>query len=302
MSFQLENRGDLRKQVRKAAARQLDKVLKALRPRSDSARSKDAPVHTARKRLKEVRALLRLVRDGLGKRKFKRENKALRDSARPLSEVRDASALLEALQSLQDIYSGTVNENTFKAARKALRRRRIIIRQRVLIQGKALARSAAVVKKVRARADRWELRRGAWDVLHAGLHRTYKLGHRSMIAACYDASDENLHQWRKRAKDLRYQLEVLEPLSPEVMKAAAAQAKALTDLLGDDHDLAVLRHLLDNELKGSVKDEAAEILKGLIDARRADLQHSAATLSEKVFAESPHQFVHRLKTYWKAAA
>jgi CHAD domain-containing protein len=302
MSFEIDSRGDLRKQVRKAAAGQLDKALKALRPRSSSASSRDASVHNSRKRLKETRALLRLVRKGLGEKKFIRENTTLRDAARPLSEVRDATALLEALQSLQERYAGTVNKNTFKSARKALRRRRLSIRERILVKDKALTRSATVVKKVRNRAGEWDLQHGSWQVLQSGLHRAYKQGHRAMIDASKDSTDENLHEWRKRAKDLRYQLELLEPLWPEVMEATAEQAETLTDLLGDDHDLAVLRGLLDNELKETVTNEANETLKGLIDSRRADLQHSAMSLSEKLFAESPGQFVERIRTYWKSAA
>jgi len=301
MSFAIDNRGDLRKQVRKAAARQLEKAVQALRPRSNSARSKDTSIHSARKRLKEVRALLRLVRDGLGEKQFERENKTLRDAARPLSEIRDATALIEALQSLQKRYSGTVNQNTFKSARNALRSWRSTIRQRILLEGKAIARANAVVKKARRRAEHWDLKGGSWPVLRSGLRRAYKQGHRAMADAFKDAVDENLHEWRKRSKDLRYQLELLHPVWPEVMKATAAQAETLTDLLGDDHDLAVLRGLVDSELRETLKDEAAETLKGIIDARRADLQHSAASLSEKLFAESPEQFVERLKTYWKTA-
>lgn len=302
MSFELDNRSNLRKQVRKAACRQLGKAVKALRPRSAPARSGDAAAHTARKRLKEVRALLRLVREGLGEKKFNRENETLRDSARPLSEVRDATALLEALQSLQERYSGTVNKTVFKPVRKALRGRRTEIRRRLLIKGRALGKAAAVLKDAAARAGQWHLHGGSWRVLQAGLRRTYKRSHRAMIDTSREATDENLHEWRKRAKDLRYQLELLEPLSPEVMRPTATQAETLTDLLGDDHDLAVLRSLLDTELKGTVSGEVAETLKGLIDSRRADLQYSAMSLSEKLFAESPRHFVERIKTYWKAAA
>jgi CHAD domain-containing protein len=301
MSFAIDNRGDLGKQVRKAAARQLEKAVQALRPRSNSARSKDTSIHSTRKRLKEVRALLRLVREALGEKQFKRESKTLRDAARPLSEVRDATALIEALQSLQKRYAETANQNTFKSARKALRRRRTTIRQRILLKSKALEKAAAIVKKAHERAEHWNLKGGAWPVLQAGLRRAYKQGHRAMADAGKDAVDENLHEWRKRTKDLRYQLELLQPVWPEVMKATAAQAETLTDLLGDDHDLAVLRGLVDGELKETLKDEAAETLKGIIDSRRADLQHSAASLSETLFAETPGQFVERLKTYWKTA-
>ena len=49
-----------------------------------------------------------------------------------------------------------------------------------------------------------------------------------------------LHEWRKRTKDLRYALELLEPLWPDVMEAFAAEVDDLADLLGEDHDLALL--------------------------------------------------------------
>ena len=123
-----------------------------------------------------------------------------------------------------------------------------------------------------------------------------------MANALKDPSDANLHEWWKRVKDLRYQLELLEPLWPDVMKVAADQANTLSDLLGDDHDLAVLRELLGSDFKDVLQIEAVETLQALIDRRRADLQHSSASLSEKLFAESPRQFVGRIKAYWNAAA
>jgi CHAD domain-containing protein len=302
MSFEIDNRGNLRKQVRKAAVSQLDKAVKALRPSWNTASSQDTSVHNARKRLKEVRALLRLVRNALREKEFKRENRTLRDAARPLSEVRDSAALLEALQSLQKRYAGAVPKNTFESARKALRHRRANIRERVLLKGKALEKTAEVVRKVQNRAGTWELQDGSWEVLQAGLHRAYKQGHKALAEASKDSTDANLHEWRKRVKDLRYQLELLKPLWPENTKATAKQAETLSDLLGDDHDLAVLRGLLDSQLKETVANEASETLKGLIDSRRADLQHSAMSLGDKLFAESPGQFVEWIKTYWKLAA
>lgn len=301
MPFEIDNHGNLQKQVRNAASLQLDKALQSLHP-DETAASRDESVHNARKRLKEVRALLRLVREGLGPKRFDKENKTLRDAARPLSELRDSAALLESLQSLEEHYSGTASPDTFKSVRGDLQRRRSAIRERILIENKALERAEAFVKKVRGRAGRWDLEGGSWQILKAGLHRAYERGHKAMVNASGNATDENLHEWRKRAKDLRYQLELLEPLKPQVLKATATDAETLTDLLGDDHDLAVLRGLLDEELKDTVTHEAAETLKGLIDSRRADLQHSAMALGEKLFAETPGRFVDRIKAYWKTAA
>ena len=55
------------------------------------------------------------------------------------------------------------------------------------------------------------------------------------------------HDWRKRAKDVWYQLRLLQDTWPDVMKAMAGQASQLSDLLGDDHDLAVLSTKLEGD-------------------------------------------------------
>src|SRR5262245_49986710 len=59
--------------------------------------SRDEMVHEARKGLKKLRALVRLVRPGVGGKLYRRENIAFRDISRPLTEVRDAKILVEAL-------------------------------------------------------------------------------------------------------------------------------------------------------------------------------------------------------------
>ena len=51
---------------------------------------------------------------------------------------------------------------------------------------------------------------------------------------------DGLHEWRKRVTDLWYHASLLEAAWPKPMKALGREAHALSDLLGDDHDLGVL--------------------------------------------------------------
>jgi hypothetical protein len=48
-----------------------------------------AGVHEARKDMKKLRSALRLVRDGIGEKAYRRENHRYRDAARRLSGIRD---------------------------------------------------------------------------------------------------------------------------------------------------------------------------------------------------------------------
>src|SRR5260221_9375162 len=99
MAFQLKADESVAKGLRRIARDQIDKALEALE--QSHGPTHEEVIHDARKRFKKVRALLRLARPGLSKKFYDRENARFRDSGRPLSEVRDAKVLVEALDSVQ---------------------------------------------------------------------------------------------------------------------------------------------------------------------------------------------------------
>src|SRR5205085_153720 len=118
-------------------------------------------------------------------------------------------------------------------------------------------------------------------------------------AAAGDPTIENLHEWRKQAKYLRYQLEILRPVWPERMGELADEADRMGDLLGDDHDLAVLRQLLTDDPGRFPEAGDREVLLALIDRRRAELEQEATLLGERFFQDRPRDFARPLKGYWK---
>jgi CHAD domain-containing protein len=137
--------------------------------------------------------------------------------------------------------------------------------------------------------DAWAVPASDHRALLAGLDRSYRRGRRAFARAERRPSDQQLHEWRKRAKDLRYQQQLLRPAFDEQLKAQAAAAKALSDLLGDDHDLAVLAGRLESDDGG------------VIATRREELQAEAFRLGRRVYAEPPKRFHRRLARYLKAA-
>jgi CHAD domain-containing protein len=110
---------------------------------------------------------------------------------------------------------------------------------------------------------------------------------------------ENLHEWRKRVKDLWYHLRLLKCVSPGIVGGQADEADKLSDLLGDDHDLAVLRETLRTGAGELAVDVDAVI--ALIDHRREQLQAQALRIGERLYAESPKAFARRMHRYWKAS-
>ncbi len=292
MAFHFKEGESVNHGVRRMAREQLRKVLDDVL--SHESGDTDEGVHAARKRFKKLRGLLKLARPGLGGKAYRRENATFRDTARPLSEVRDARALAESLDKLADHFKGALPEGPLAAARDGLRRRREAVSRRVLVEQAALGETGAAVKAARPRLKDWPAVRRS-DVCQ-GLKQSYCRAYEARVAAHNDPSDENLHEWRKRVKDLCYQLDVLTPVRPQVLGPLADLAHALADHLGDDHDLVVLSGVLP-EVVGA---GCAAAFLPVIGQRRQELREEAYRVGERVFHEPPGEFMRRVCAYWKA--
>src|SRR4051812_13677881 len=102
MAFEIQPKRSPRKNLRRLVKSQVDKASNALR--GDSELPVAEVVHDVRKRIKRIRALVRLSRDLFGRDVARRLNHAFRDAARPLSELRDASVLVKTLDQLAEYW------------------------------------------------------------------------------------------------------------------------------------------------------------------------------------------------------
>jgi CHAD domain-containing protein len=253
----------------------------------------DEIVYDVRKRCRRVRALLRLVRADVGDEVYRRENGALRAAARVLSAVRDTAVLVE-------VHDGVVA--TGGISPKGFRDRLVEHHEDLkaeLLAGDELPRVRESLAAVLERTEAWPITSDAWDGLGAGVERVYRRGRKAMAAAYDDPGTERFHEWRKRVKYLRHQMEYLEGLWPEVIGAGVESAQVLTGILGEAHDLAVLRDALVDA--GVDREREAHLLE-LIDSRRQFLRSRARPIGQRLYAEKPSEFVTRLRCYWEAAA
>ncbi len=259
----------------------------------------DEAVHSARKLLKRMRADLRLLREALGDRVYRRENARFRDAARPLTELRDARVLVDTLDQLAEDGAADVERKALNKVRRTLQARYRDLRRKVAGDKSALKPVRESLEQAPQRSKKWGLPKKGWSVLGAGLERVYRASRKAFASARDQLTVDNLHEWRKQAKYLRSQLEVLQPLWPEPMEQLADQAHDLTDLLGDDHDLAVLRDTL-QDAEAFPDRATADRLCEAVDCRRRHLQDQAFALGARLFAEKPKAFVSRLKNYWQS--
>jgi CHAD domain-containing protein len=271
-AFRLKQGEPVPEGIARMARGRIDHAIDALTDASEEG------VHDARKDMKKLRALLRLVRGEIGDKVYRRESACFRDAARELSGVRDADVMLATLADLEERYGADTG-----AIRQELEAHRI----RTAGGGRKQAAkvATAMLKEARGRVADWPLERDGFEALEAGLRRTYRRGRRDWRAAESDPSTENLHEWRKRAKDLWYHCLILQESWKPVMRALADEAHELSDRLGDDHDLAVL------------VEWGAEPLEPLIATRRRELQEEAFAYGPRLYSDKPKAFVRRIE-HW----
>ena len=77
---------------------------------------------------------------------------------------------------------------------------------------------------------------------------------------------------------------------------------ALSDYLGDNHDLALLTQLLEEQTQELFSDEIqATALLGLVAERWSALVAASRPLAERIYVEKPKDFVARIAGYWHAS-
>ena len=312
MAYRLAIGDELAGALRACAREQLlGAVAQLERPGGDPARA----VHEARKHVKKTRALLRLARGPLGRAAYRRENGALRAAAARLSAARDADVLVATVDALAARAAGRLPAADFAALRAALAAEAAAAPARAAAPAPAAAPAAAapapadrlaVAQELRAARERvaaWPLDGAGWETAVAGIARAYRRGRAAAAAVAEQPTVERLHAWRKRVKDLWYHHRLLAPAWPPVAEAYGEEAHRLSELLGDDHDLAVLRARLERgvALPAAVAADLPPLLD-LLDARRGELQRQARRLAARLYAERPEAFERRVGAWIAAAA
>jgi CHAD domain-containing protein len=293
VAFELQMGESVEAGVRRIVDEQLQNALDELC--GADARKADAAVHGARKRFKRIRALVRLVRGGLGQVVYHRENACFRDAGGSLAEARDAAVLVQTLDGLKE----QVEPAAFGLARKRLLARRRAVKKRVLESGNGLETVARTVEQARLSVAEWQITSGeGWAAIKPGLRRIFRDGRSAYERAEEEGHAELFHEWRKRVKDLWHQMEVLEAMWPGVMKGLAEEFHCLADTLGEEHDLSVLKGVLEAEALARAE-EPSGVLDAL-EARRMILCREGKAAGARLFAEKPGAFVKRLGKYWSA--
>lgn len=291
--------------LRRISVEQFDTALDVLRHQPH-----EVAVNEVRKTTKRLRAVLRLVRPSLGKR-YKPEDAILRDIARVFAPHRDAFVRAASLEAIRARYADQLRPSAFEEITDRLEARRDH-QFAQMRSGEELRTVSYALRSARARYAAWPVddrsarAHGMAVISHRyasveqGLGNTYAHGRDGMKTARRHPTADNFHGWRKEAKYLRHQLEVLSPLFPEVLLGYAASLSRLGDLLGEEHDLSELLRFLAAHPGVAPNPVERSMLVALVQHRRAELQTAALSLGDRIYTESPDRFVRRIGAYWEA--
>jgi CHAD domain-containing protein len=290
MSYELRRHETLGDNLCRICRKQIEAAIAVAK---DEVKTDDTPVHEMRKHLKKARAAVQLVRREIGRGLFREQNRCLRGVGRLTSDIRDAEVRLQTMRQLQEV--------TQRNGRSAYEKLEVMLTLELenFIAAFAEWQTQAIPMLERAllAVDRWTLDQFNCQQLSRAVQRTYKRARKALAEATANPSAENFHAFRTKAKTLWYQLRVLRPVHPVVLKSLADDLRALADLLGRAHDLSFLGARLRSEHGKSKWQREGHKLLAIIEVSQSDLQRGAAELAQHFFAERPRDFGSRV-TNW----
>ncbi|HEU4730327.1 MAG TPA: CHAD domain-containing protein [Kofleriaceae bacterium] len=243
-----------------------------------------AAVHASRKALRRARAVLGLVAGALPKSERRAVKSALQEARRALSTARDHAVAPETLAQLA--LSDEDRQTATRVLANAAEAMPAIAEIKQLLAESA-ARAAAQAEALQAGLPH----EVGWDIVADGLRTTYGQARKASAAA--KRSKARFHTWRRRSKELVYQLEVIADHAGPRIAAIHSEISGVSDTLGPAVDLIMVREFIATYGQG-IPAEAIDHLRDSIDARLDELMKTACKGARDTFRQKPKKLEKRI--------
>jgi len=270
-------------------------VARALREWQNPDRA--VAIHETRKCVKRLRSLLRLIKPALSSQDYLAENAFLREIGRSLSVSRDTQVLQETIQLLQR------EANTDQL--ESLERLGNLVQDSLVgAQGETAPNTkntANAIRQAGARLTQFETSETGFDLVAAGLEKTYRQCRQRMGELIIAHTDEASHDWRKRVQAHWRQLRLLSAAWPEMFETRIALARNLSYTLGLDHDLALLEEFSSGHAAEAWGKRGQDEISNLIRKRQQELRVQSLRDGRVLFADPPKPFAKQIRRLWDVA-
>lgn len=294
MPYRLRAGESVQDGIRRVLSEQIEQSLGEL---ADTNLNRAEVIHQVRKRCKKIRATLQLVRDALGN-SYSKENAWYRDATRSISDVRDTEAMIETCDALAKRFTNHVDIEIIQSIRSPLERRKNMLMEDTDRINKLLQDFESAMVAGHKRVATLSIEGDGYGTLLAGMCKTYSRARTSMDAAYENPIAETFHEWRKRVKSHGYHMLLLNDACPTVVRARWDEVDKLGELLGDHHNLCVLRSWVLNDYASCANKEARSNFIKLIDKRTAQIESESKPLGRRLFAEKPKSLKRRFTVYF----
>ncbi len=294
MAFRFKLAEPFEEGVRRIAREQIERAQSQLKGSGDPI----VAVHETRKSLKRLRALVRLIRPALGESAFREENARLREIGAGLSSTRDRHVLFETIIKLE-ANSNLARKGLGEAVRKSLHLTNG--KESPAVEGAAMKQAHSRLGEAKKRFAQLRLEDKGFDIVGPGLEASYRRARRAFHRAYAEPSNENFHEWRKGSQQHWRQMVLLSRAWQGCLNARIEEARTLSQLLGDDHDLALLVGFVHSEQASGLGTAQVTAIEKLACQRQSELRTLAHPRGLRLFAEGAKSLRQRVAAYWEAA-
>jgi hypothetical protein len=288
MRFRLDPHDPLARGIRRVARKETDVALAVI---AHAHPFSEPNVHALRKSLKRLRALMKLIEDPRRKR--------LRRSSLALASLRDVDVVRSTLKTLVSEEPRLMPAHTLTEVRQQLRR---LHRERLkaCVEDRTIKKVEKAVRDAASRLAEWRPAVRGFASCRPGLVRAHQRCRRALIRAASSGLDVDFHEWRKRLSVVRDHLVLIAPHGSETHAEALALDRAVTSL-GDDHNLVVLREIL--ERLSTEQRPVIDLgrLRRSLAKRQRDLQQAALTGASEICLRDSDDYASRIEAAWKRA-
>lgn len=297
MSLRLQSRDKVRDAIRRVERERIAAARELIGGASQVGSSEG--IHQARKQLKRVRALLRLIRPDVPSGRWSRVDHRLRAVARALSAVRDATVLIGTLQEFRTRH--VLTSNSLAEVTSTAQNWQAQAHASALASQEARGKLLRLLDEAACHLDQWTTSHRGWKAVGPGLRAVYSQAQAAAapLREAADCDNLTLHKARKRAQTLLHVLEFLQSAQPRRVGARIHALHELTDLLGKDHDLAVLEATLRDTTRTRLTAAGSRRLKTAIATERRIVQTRASRLAGNIYTETEDAFVSQIHEHWK---
>jgi CHAD domain-containing protein len=291
MAYRFKKNESLAHAIRRVFSEEIDWAVGQL----GESKNREKAVHEARKSLKKIRGLIALIERPLGTR-YKTEDRYFRRAGQRLSHLRDSAVTLETFDALAAKHHeldpaalAKIRSNLARGQREGPLNKQVSAE---VSQGLAAARATAV---------RWPLEHIEFAALLPELTAAYRGGRKAYKNALKAQSPEAFHEFRKQVKKHWYQVRLFEGNLNSEMKKRLKELRTLETVLGDEHNLAVLRQRISADVETAGDRRQIGEFVALVEAEGRHLREHAIRTGEQLYSARPREFAGLLSTLWPIA-